>query len=119
MIIIIHTLHAVGGAVGDLRASDYAPSGYPDAGLILYLLAQAAVGHWRLQGPGVGRVQDGISCIAELLINPRVLRHIGRGGGVDHQAEQDDEERQQVESGKLKQSEDRDAGFTQKGVCKE
>lgn len=84
--------------MGDLRARDSASSGYPNPGLVFDLLPQAAVGHRRLQGPDVGRVLDRISCVTELLINAGILSHVGRGGGVDHQAEQDDEERQQVES---------------------
>lgn len=90
---------------GWLRAWDSAPSGNSDPRLVLYLLPQAAVGHWRLQGTDVGRVRDGIPCVAELLINARILGNVGGGGGVDHQAEQDDEEREQVESWKLKRRE--------------
>lgn len=107
-------LHAVGGTVD--KTVDV-PSGYPNPGLVLYLLPQAAVGHWRLQGSNVGRVWDRISCVAELLIHTGILSHVGRGGRVDHQAEQDDEERQQVESWKLKRRKNRNA--LHKGVYEE
>ncbi len=95
-------LQTAGPGSGWLVLRDHAPSGYSYARLLLYFLTQARIGHWRLQGSQVGHVCDSVSYIAELLINARILCHIGGGRGVQDQSQADDDEGQQVKAWKLK-----------------
>lgn len=81
-----------------------APSGHPDARFLLYLLPQAGIGHRGFQGPQSGRVRDGVAGVAEMLVDARVLCHVGGGGGVEHQTQDDDDEGQEVEPWKLEQT---------------
>lgn len=76
-------------------------SGNSDAWLLLNLLAQTGIGHRGFQGARCGCVCDGVAGVTELFVDTWVLGDIGGGGGVKDEAQHNDEERQQVQQGKL------------------
>lgn len=72
--------------------------GHADVGLLFGLLAQAGVGDRRLHLSCGRQVHNRSRRIAELLVYPGVLGDVRGGGGVEHQPDEDGEERQEIKS---------------------
>lgn len=93
------------------RLKDWTPSDvdsrYTYRELLSCVGAQTGVGNGRLHSSWTewGRVGSLLAaCVPELLIHSWILGHIGRRRGVKCQAQDDDEERQQIQAGKLQQT---------------
>lgn len=78
--------------------------GHTYMGLFFCLLAQAGIGDWRLHLSRAGQVHNRSWRVTELLVHSGVLGYVRGGGGVQHQPDEDGEERQEVKSWKLKQN---------------
>lgn len=72
--------------------------GHTNVGLVFGLLAQAGVGDRRLHLRSGWQVHSGSRRIAELLVHAGVLGYVCGGGGVEHQPDEDGEERQEIQS---------------------
>lgn len=77
------------------------PLGHTYMGLFFGLLAQAGVGDGRLHLSRARQVHNRSWRITELLVHSGILGYVRGGGGVEHQPDEDSEERQEVKSWKL------------------